>query len=133
MDEITNSADNIGSVKISEEVVATIAGLATAEVKGVSSMSGTIAGGIAEILGKKNTGKGVKVEMREDDVDINLYIIAEYGASIPEIAWEIQEKVKKAIEGMTGLKVEKVNVNIEGVHIEKEPKKEIKPEKTEAE
>ena len=127
--EIEN--EEVGSVTISDEVVAVIAGVATAEVKGVSSMSGTLAGGLAEILGKKNMGKGVKVTIDGDTVVIDLHITVVHGAKVPEVAWEIQEKVKKAVESMTGLKVDKVNIYIEGVVIEREPKKETRPPKVE--
>lgn len=130
MEENININENeVGSVTISDEVVSVIAGVATSEVKGVASMSGSIAGGIAEILGKKNMGKGVKVVIEEDVATIDLHITVVYGAKVPEVAWEIQEKVKKAVESMTGLTVDKVNIYIEGVVIEKEPKKETKPPK----
>lgn len=136
MDEILNNNEveqenDVGSVTISDEVVAVIAGVATAEVKGVSSMSGTLAGGIAEILGKKNMGKGVKVTIDGNTTTIDLHITVVYGAKVPEVAWEIQEKVKKAVESMTGLTVDKVNIYIEGVVIEREPKKEMRPPKAE--
>ncbi len=121
MDESTIVHDEeIGNIKISEEVVSIIAGLAAADIKGVAGMSSGIAGGIAEIIGRKNLSKGVKVELKEKDVNIDLYIIADYGSRIPEVAWEIQEKVKKSVETMTGLSVIKVNIHIQGVHIEKE-------------
>ncbi|MDK2934502.1 MAG: hypothetical protein PWP27_2312 [Clostridiales bacterium] len=87
-------------------------------------MSSGIAGGIADMLGRKNLTKGVKVDIKDKDATIDLYIIVEYGCKIPEVAWEIQEKVKKSVETMTGLDVEKVNIHIQGVNIEKEPKKE---------
>lgn len=125
-----NEAENeVGNITISDEVISVIAGVATSEVKGVSSMSGTIAGGIAEILGKKNMGRGVKVVLDGDNAIIDLHITVIYGAKVPEVAWEIQEKVKKAVETMTGLTVDKVNIYIEGVVIEKEPKKEARPAK----
>ena len=124
--ENTN-AEKIGNVKISEEVVAIIAGIATSEIKGVAGMAGTIAGGIAELLGRKNMSKGVKVELTDTDVSVDLHIIVEYGARVPEIAWETQEKVKKSIESMTGLNVVNVYIYVEGVYIEKEPKKDTKP------
>jgi len=113
-----------GQIKIADEVVGIIAGLAATEVKGVAGMSGGIAGGIAEILGRKNLNKGVKVEVGEKEAAIDLYIIVEYGAKIPEVAWEIQENVKNAVETMTGLNVIEVNINIQGVNIEKEQKEE---------
>ncbi len=113
-----------GQIKISDEVVGIIASLAATEVKGVAGMSGGIAGGISEMLGRKNFSKGVKVEVKEKEVNISLYIIVEYGAKIPEVAWEIQESVKNAVETMTGLNVVEVNINIQGVNIEKEQKEE---------
>lgn len=113
--------DKIGNVKISVEVVSTVAGIATSEIEGVAGMSGSIAGGIAEILGgKKNKGKGVKVEVTENKAAIDLYIIVDYGVRIPEIAWEVQENVKNSVESMTGMTVEKVNIHVEGVSFEKE-------------
>ncbi|WP_425448598.1 Asp23/Gls24 family envelope stress response protein [Dethiothermospora halolimnae] len=111
-----------GQIKIADEVVGIIAGLAATDVKGVAGMSGGIAGGIAEMLGKKNLSKGVKVEVGETESAIDLYIVVEYGAKIPEVAWEVQESVKNAVETMTGLNVVEVNINIQGVNIEKEPK-----------
>lgn len=122
---VNESENEVGNINISDEVVSVIAGVATSEVKGVYSMSGTIAGGIAEILGKKNMGKGVKVTINNNVASLDLHITVLYGAKVPEVAWEIQEKVKKAVETMTGLSVDKVNIYIEGVTIEKEPKKEI--------
>ncbi len=111
----------IGNVKISVDVVSTIAGIATSEVDGVAGMYGTLAGGIAEMLGaKKNPSKGVKVDMNETSVTIDLYIVVDYGVRIPELSWEIQENVKNNVETMTGLKVLKVNIHIEGVSFEKE-------------
>lgn len=118
-----------GNVTISDEVVGVIAGVATSEVKGVAGMATTIAGGIAEILGKKNMGKGVKVEINGNVAILDLHITVIYGAKVPEVAWEVQEKVKKAVESMTGLEVEKVNIYIEGVVIEKESKKEARVQK----
>ncbi len=112
-----------GSIKITDEVVAIIAGIAAMEVPGVYSMSGGFAGGISEILGRKNLSKGVKVEMGEKQALIDLYILVEYGCRIPEVAWEIQEKVKKSVELMTGLEVKEVNIHIQGVNIEKDNKK----------
>ena len=126
---VNETENEVGNITISDEVVSVIAGVATSEVKGVSSMSGSIAGGIAEILGKKNMGKGVKVILDGDVATIDLHITVIYGAKVPEVAWEIQEKVKKAVETMTGLVVDKVNIYIEGVVIEKEPKKESRPPK----
>ncbi len=128
------SEDKIGNVKISTEVVATVAGIAAGEIKGVAGMNGSALGGIADILGgKKNKGKGVKVELGEDSCVLDLYIVVDYGVRIPDIAWEVQENVKNSVESMTGMTVEKINIHIEGVSFEKEKKAEAETEETEEE
>ena len=104
-----------GSIKIADDVVGVIAGLAATEVEGVAGMSGGIVGGIAEILGRKNLSKGVKVEVSEKEAKVDLYMIINYGVRIPDVAWNVQENVKKAIENMTGLSVVEVNIHIQGV------------------
>ena len=115
----------INGIKISEEVVAQIAGKAASEVAGVAGMSGGIVGGLSEMLGgKKNFSKGVKVQVGEKETTIDLFIIVEYGARIPDIAWEIQNKVKTVVESMTGLKVVDINIHVQGLNIAKEAKKE---------
>ncbi len=104
-------------IKISDDVVAVIAGVAVSEVAGVSGMAGGFAGGISEVLsGKKNLAKGIKAEILENTAKIDVNIIVEYGSRIPDVAFEIQNRVKKAVEGMTGLKVEEVNVHVQGVN-----------------
>ena len=105
----------LGTIRIADEVVSIIAGLAATEVEGVAGMSGGIAGGIAEILGRKNFSKGVKVEVGEKEAAIDLYIIVKYGVRIPDIALSVQEAVKSAIENMTGLSTVEVNVHVQGV------------------
>lgn len=113
-----NSNENEG-VKISNDVIAIIAGVAVSEVSGVYGMSGGFAGGISEVLkGKKNLAKGIKVESTETETKIDVNIIVEYGSRIPDVAFEIQNRVKKAVENMTGLKVEQVNVHVQGVNTE---------------
>lgn len=107
-------------IKIADEVVGIIAGLAATEVQGVAGMSGGIAGGIAEMLGRKNLSKGVKVQVGEKETAIDVYIIVDYGTKIPEVAWNVQESVKDAVETMTGLTVVEVNIHIQGVNIEKD-------------
>ena len=104
-------------IKISSDVVAVIAGVAVSEVQGVSGMSGGFAGGITEVLsGKKNLAKGIKVDIDENTAKIDVNIIVEYGSRIPDVAFEIQNRVKKSVENMTGLKVEEVNVHVQGVN-----------------
>ncbi len=104
-------------IQISSDVVAVIAGVAVSEVQGVSGMSGGFAGGITEVLsGKKNLAKGIKVDIEEDTAKIDVNIIVEYGSRIPDVAFEIQNRVKKSVENMTGLKVQEVNVHVQGVN-----------------
>lgn len=105
----------LGTIKIADDVVAIIAGLAATEVEGVAGMSGGLAGGIADMLGKRNLAKGVKVEVSSQQALIDLFIIVKFGARIPDVAWSIQESVKKAIESMTGLKAASINVHVQGV------------------
>ncbi|MDK2880682.1 MAG: hypothetical protein PWQ99_457 [Clostridia bacterium] len=106
---------SLGAIRIANEVVAVIAGLAATEVEGLAGMSGGIAGGIAEMLGRKNLSRGVKVEVGEREAAVDLYVIVEFGVQIPEVAMRVQENVKQAIESMTGLKVVEVNVHVQGV------------------
>lgn len=127
MDEINLGSlgqTEMGAIKIADEVVAIIAGLAATEVPGVVGMSGGVAGGIAELLGRKNLAKGVKVEVGSKEAAVDLFAIVKFGTSIPEVAHEIQERVKSAIESMTGLNVVEVNVHIQGVQFETQEVKE---------
>ncbi len=104
-------------IKISDDVVAVIAGVAVSEVSGVSGMAGGFAGGISEVFsGKKNLAKGIKVEIEDKEAKIDVNIIVEYGSRIPDVAFEIQNRVKKAVESMTGLIVGEVNVHVQGVN-----------------
>ena len=113
-DEIKTENDGI---KISDDVVAVIAGVAVSEVAGVAGMAGGFAGGISEVFsGKKNLAKGIKADINEGNVKIDVNIIVEYGSRIPDVEFEIQNRVKKAVESMTGLKVEEVNVHVQGVN-----------------
>lgn len=106
-------------IKISNDVIAVIAGVAVSEVSGVYGMAGGFAGEISEVLsGKKNLAKGIKVEGNETSVQIDVNIVVEYGSRIPDVAFEIQKRVKKAVENMTGLKVTEVGVHVQGVNTE---------------
>lgn len=104
-----------GYIKISDDVVKIIAGMAAMEIQGVSGMTGGIAGGLAEKLGRKNLSRGVKAEVGEKEATIDIFVIVEYGAPIKDVACQIQAKVKNAVENMTGLRVLEVNVNVQGV------------------
>ena len=104
-------------IRIANDVIAVIAGVAASEVPGVASMSGGIAGGLTEALkGKKNLAKGIKVEATETTAKIDVNIIVEYGSRIPDVAFEIQNRVKTSVEKMTGLKVSEINVHVQGVN-----------------
>ena len=125
LNEVLESETAENTIKISDDVVSIIAGKAVSEVEGVSSMAGGFAGGITEVLsGKKNFSKGIKVEVGEKETKIDVNIIVEYGTRIPDIAFEIQNRVKKAVENMTGLKVLEVNVHVQGVHTPDDDEKE---------
>ena len=116
-EEIALSDNDTNEIRIADDVVAVIAGVAVSEVVGVAEMAGGFAGGITEVLsGKKNLAKGIKVDISEKNVKIDVNIIVEYGSRIPDVAFEIQNRVKKAVENMTGLNVEEVNVHVQGVN-----------------
>ncbi len=119
------SLNEANTIKIADEVVAVIAGIAVSEIPGVYSMAGGFAGGITEVLsGKKNLSKGIKVEVGDKETKVDVNIIVEYGTRIPDIAFEIQNRVKKAVENMTGLKVVEVNVHVQGVNTQQEKEEE---------
>lgn len=109
-----------GQVQIADEVVAIIAALAATEVDGVEKMSGNITNGIISKLGMKSLSKGVKVQVVEGKVLVDLTLELKYGVSLPKVCRNVQERVKSAIETMTGLTVEEVNVKISGIAMQKE-------------
>ena len=113
------SVSDVNGIKISEDVVATIAGMAVSEVKGVAS---TNSGIISEVFGKKSFSKGIKVQINDKNVNIDVFVVVEYGSRIPDVAWEIQNRVKSAVEDMTGLKVTEVNIQVQGVNLPKQEK-----------
>lgn len=110
---------DMGIIKVADEVVAIIAGLSATEVNGVAGMSGGVSAGIAEMLGRKNLSKGVKVEVGEKETAIDLFVIVDFGARIPDVAQQIQRNVKNAVESMTGLKVIEINIHVQGVAFDK--------------
>lgn len=113
-EEIKSENDGI---QISNDVIAVIAGVAVSEVQGVAGMAGGFAGGISEVFsGKKNLAKGIKADINDGKAKLDVNIIVEYGSRIPDVAFEIQNRVKKAVENMTGLTVEEVNVHVQGVN-----------------
>ena len=108
-------SDEIGDIRVSEEVVAIIAGLAATEVEGVSSMAGNITNEIVSKLGMKNLSKGIFVEVLDEEIKVDVALNIAYGYAIPEISVKVQEKVKSSVENMTGLTVAVVNVRIASV------------------
>ena len=124
-DEIQyEKAEKQGVIKISEEVVATIAGLAAAEVSGIAGMSGGLAGDLVEKFGRKNLSKGIKADVGDDEANIDINVIVDYGVNIHEVAVQLQNTVRSAVENMTGLDVVNVNVHIQGLSFSAENKEE---------
>ncbi|MGN0370905.1 MAG: Asp23/Gls24 family envelope stress response protein [Butyrivibrio sp.] len=109
--------ENIGKIQISEQVVAVIAGIAATEVEGVYSLVGNITNEIISKMGIKNLSKGVKANIFEDTVTVNVTLDIKYGFNVPDICKAVQSKVASAIETMTGLKVVEVNVVVADVTI----------------
>ena len=116
---IQNDA-SLGEVKIADEVVAIIAALAATEVDGVASMAGNITNEVIGKLGIKNLSKGVKVDVLEGVVTVSLALYLKYDYSIMEFTKKVHEKVKNAVENMTGLEVADVNIKVAGVEMEKQ-------------
>ncbi|TDT61946.1 Asp23/Gls24 family envelope stress response protein [Fonticella tunisiensis] len=126
--EITSE---VGIIKISPDVVSVIASIAATEVKGVAGMSGGFTDDIAEKFGMRSTNKGIKVQIEGNETaHIDLYLLVEYGLRMQEIAWEVQQNVKKAVETMTGLKVADVNIHIQDIVMPREKKEEDPSRKT---
>lgn len=104
-----------GTVRISDDVVATVAGLAALDTPGIAAMSGGMSEGWAKRLTGKNAQKGVAVEVGEREAAIDLRVIVHYGVAIHDVCWQLQERVREAVQTMTGLTVVEVNVKVEGV------------------
>lgn len=117
---VLKADENIGAVQIADDVVAMIASLAATEVKGVSSMAGNITNELMAKAGVKKLTKGVRVAVQEGCVNVDLAVTMDYGFNIPATCQQVQNKVKSAIENMTGLSCESVNIRIAGVNIKKD-------------
>ena len=129
MSETLNKNANLGVVKISDDVVCVIAGIAAAEINGIVEINQGVTGGITHMLtGKKNVTKGVKVTVEENSTTIELNIGVEYGVKIPEVVLQVQENVKKTVEAMTGLNVNSVNVFVQNIIVPKTVNQEITAE-----
>ncbi|MDV2685147.1 Asp23/Gls24 family envelope stress response protein [Alkalihalophilus lindianensis] len=116
--ELEDQKSELGTVEISPEVIEVIAGIAASEVEGVATMRGNFAAGVAEKLGRKNHGKGVKVELDEDGITVDVSVVISYGVQVPEVAKLIQYNIKQALQTMTAIELQAVNVHVVGVQFE---------------
>jgi len=111
--------ENVGEVRVTEEVIAKIAGLAATEVEGVECLANNITNEIISRLGAKNLAAGVDVVYKNGRVNIYFALVIRMGAVIPEVCRNVQEKVKAAVEGMTGMKVGEINIKIANIKVDK--------------
>ncbi|MBT2687041.1 Asp23/Gls24 family envelope stress response protein [Bacillus sp. ISL-47] len=116
--EMSNENSGLGKVEIAPEVIEVIAGIAASEVEGVAQMRGNFATGVVERLGKKNHGKGVKVELTEEGIKVDVYCLMKFGVSIPSVAQKIQDNIRQALLNMTALDVQEVNIHVVGIMFE---------------
>ncbi|MDE3839538.1 Asp23/Gls24 family envelope stress response protein [Bacillus methanolicus] len=116
--EMNQENTGLGKVEIAPEVIEVIAGIAASEVEGVSQMRGNFATGVVERLGKKSHGKGVKVELTEDGIKVDVYCIMKFGVSIPAVAQKIQDNIRQALLNMTALEAQEVNIHVVGIQFE---------------
>lgn len=116
--EYISRADELGNIHISEDVLAVIAAAAALEVEGVSSLAANLGSDIAELLGKKNLAKGVRIQVADDAVTVDISVMVKYGYTIPEVAKAVQEAVHNSVESMSSLSVACVNVNVGGIILE---------------
>lgn len=116
------------SIRISSEVIAVITSIISSDIPGVAGMSGGVVGGIAERLGRHDMTRGIKVQVDEDRVSIDLNIIVEYGISIVDTTDKLKKEVRTNVEKTTGLKVKAININVLGINVPGEEEEEEKPE-----
>ncbi|MGM0874163.1 MAG: Asp23/Gls24 family envelope stress response protein [Bacillota bacterium] len=116
--EMNQENNGLGKVEIAPEVIEVIAGIAASEIEGVASMRGNFAAGVVERLGKKNHGKGVKVDLTEEGIIIEVYCVMIFGVSIPNVAQKIQDNIRQALLNMTALEVNEVNIHVVGIQFE---------------
>ncbi|WP_026689318.1 Asp23/Gls24 family envelope stress response protein [Alteribacter aurantiacus] len=123
--DMSDDKTDLGKVEISPEVIEVIAGLAASEIEGVATMRGNFASGVAERLGRKNNhGKGVKVDLQEDGITVDVFVITNYGVSIPDVCKKVQENIFQTLKNMTAIELIGVNVHVVGVQLEIEKKEE---------
>ncbi|MCM3236962.1 Asp23/Gls24 family envelope stress response protein [Heyndrickxia oleronia] len=116
--EMDQGQDGLGKIEIAPEVIEVIAGIAATEVEGVAQMRGNFASGVAEKLGRKNHGKGVKVDLTEEGILVDVYCTMNFGVSIPTVAGKIQDNIRQALLNMTALEAQEVNIHIVGIQFE---------------
>jgi uncharacterized alkaline shock family protein YloU len=116
--EMNQEQAGLGKVEIAPEVIEVIAGIAASEIEGVAAMRGNFASGVVERLGKKNHGKGVKVELSEDGIKVDVYCVMKFGISIPTVAGKVQDNIRQALLNMTALEVNEVNIHVVGIQFE---------------
>ena len=121
--EYVSRSDELGNIHISEEVLAVIAAAAVLEVEGIGGLAANLGTDLAELLGKKNLSRGIRIQVEDDHVMVDLGILVKYGFTIPDVARAVQEAVAGSIEATSGLAVAAVNVTVGGVVFEKEPPK----------
>ena len=121
--EYVSRSDELGNIHISEEVLAVIAAAAVFEVEGIGGLAANLGTDLAELLGKKNLSRGIRIQVEDDHVMVDLGILVKYGFTIPDVARAVQEAVAGSIEATSGLTVAAVNVTVGGVVFEKEPPK----------
>lgn len=116
--EMNQNDTSLGKVEIAPEVIEVIAGIAASEIEGVAEMRGNFATGVVERFGKKNHGKGVKVDLTDEGIIIDVYCVMEFGVSIPTVAQKVQDNIRQALLNMTALEVNEVNIHIVGIQFE---------------
>jgi uncharacterized alkaline shock family protein YloU len=113
-----NHEASFGKVEIAPEVIEVIAGIAASEIEGVAQMRGNFASGVAERFGKKNHGKGVKVDLGEEGIVIDVYCVMNFGVSIPAVAQKVQENIRQTLLTMTALEINEINIHVVGIQFE---------------
>ncbi|MBM7650433.1 putative alkaline shock family protein YloU [Bacillus ectoiniformans] len=116
--EMSNGENGLGKIEIAPEVIEVIAGIAASEVEGVEKMRGSFASGVVERLGKKNHGKGVRVDLTDDGIKVDVYCVIAFGVSIPTVAQKIQDSIRQALLNMTALEADEVNIHVVGIQFE---------------
>jgi len=116
--EMSHEDNHLGKVEIAPEVIEVIAGIAASEVEGVAEMRGNFATGVVERFGKKNHGKGVKVDLSDDGIIIDVYCVMMFGVSIPKVANAVQDNIRQTLLNMTALSINEINIHIVGIQFD---------------